>query len=578
MDHPVRKGQAELRAVQAESRALCGVVCILSLFVNLLMLTGPLYLLNVYDRVLNARSVETLVALTGLMALLFAIMGVLDHVRSRIMARIGARFQTRLDGRVFDAVLRSSSLQRASPAAATGLADLEAVQRLITSPALMAVFDLPWVPLFFAGICIFHPLMGVLAAAGIVVLICLAMLNRACSRMPLQAANAASVVAERIGGQIRAERDTVQALGMRHRACAHWQEPRTAALAASISAADTAGSYGAVTRSFRLFLQSAMLGLGAYLVLQGQLSPGAMIAASILLGRTLAPVETIMGQWGLFQRGREGWRNLAALLGHLPPDKGRTGLPRPQARLNAEHVSVVPPGESHAVLRMISFDILPGQAVGVIGPSGAGKSTLARALTGVWQPVAGQIRLGGAALDQYDPDVLGQHIGYLPQRMALFDGTVRDNIARLTQPPDDAKVVQAAQKAAAHDMILTLSDGYDTMINADGKSLSGGQIQRIGLARALYGDPIMLVLDEPNASLDHDGTCALNRAVRDFKAAGGIVLIMAHRPAAIQECDLLLVIDKGMRRAFGPRDKVLAEMVRTQGQPTDRLAKAAGMA
>ena len=567
-----------MRAVQAESRALYGVVCILSLFVNLLMLTGPLYLLNVYDRVLNARSVETLVALTGLMALLFAIMGVLDHVRNRIMARIGARFQTRLDGRVFDAVLRSSSLQRASPAAATGLADLEAVQRLITSPALMAAFDLPWVPLFFVGICIFHPLMGVLAAAGIVVPICLAMLNRACSRMPLRAANAASVVAERIGGRIRAESDAVQALGMRHRACAHWQQPRTAALAASISAADTVGSYGAVTRSFRLFLQSAMLGLGAYLVLQGQLSPGAMIAASILLGRTLAPVETIMGQWALFQRGREGWRNLAALLGHLPPDKGRTGLPRPQARLRAEQVSVAPPGESHAVLRMISFDILPGQAVGVIGPSGAGKSTLARALTGVWQPVAGQIRLGGAALDQYDPDVLGQHIGYLPQRMQLFDGTVRDNIARLTQPPDDAKVVQAAQKAAAHDMILTLPDGYDTMISADGKSLSGGQIQRIGLARALYGDPVMLVLDEPNASLDHEGSCALNRAIRDFKAAGGIVLIIAHRPDAIQECDLLLVIEKGMRRAFGPRDKVLAEMVQTHGQPRDMLAKAAGMA
>jgi PrtD family type I secretion system ABC transporter len=565
-ENPAAQGHAELRSARRESRLVYWIVGIFSFFVNLLMLTGPLYMLNVYDRVLNSRSVETLIALTVLVAFLYGMMGILDYVRGRVMARVGARFQARLDRRVFAAVMRATTLQRAPREAATGLRDLEAVQRLITSPALMAVFDLPWAPLFFLGIFIFHPLMGLLAVCGALVLVVVAVLNQITTRAPLAQANAASFASEQLGSQIRQESEIVHSLGMREAAFDRWQVARNASLDASIGASDAVGSYTALTKAFRLFLQSAMLGLGAYLVLQGELSPGAMIAGSILLGRALSPIEMIVGQWAVFQRGREGWGNLASLLGQITPEETRTRLPKPKARLSAEQVTVVPPGETMAALRMISFDVLPGQAVGVIGTSGAGKSTLARALTGVWHPAGGQIRLDSAALDQYDPGVLGQHIGYLPQRMQLFDGTIKDNIARMTMVPDDAAVVLAAQKAAAHDMILKLPDGYDTRVSATTGRLSGGQIQRIGLARALYGDPVVLVLDEPNSNLDNDGSLALNAAIRAFKAAGGIVFIMAHRPAAIQECNLLLVIDNGMRRAFGPKDEVLAEMVQNHAQ------------
>ncbi|ARU02221.1 type I secretion system permease/ATPase [Yoonia vestfoldensis] len=570
-------GQAELRGAWRDSRLLYWVVGIFSFFVNLLMLTGPLYMLNVYDRVLHARSVETLVALTVLVAFLYGVMGLLDYVRGRVMARVGARFQARLDRRVFAAVMAATTQHRAPRAAATGLRDLESVQRLITSPALMALFDLPWAPLFFFGIFIFHPLMGLLAICGALVLVVVAVLNQISTRAPLAQANAASFTSDQMGNQIRQESEMVHALGMRGAAFDRWQLARNAALDASIGASDAAGSYTALTKTFRLFLQSAMLGLGAYLVLLGQLSPGAMIAGSILLGRALAPVEMIVGQWAIFQRGREGWGNLAVLLGQVTPEAARTRLPKPKARLRAEQITIIPPGESVAALRMVSFDLGAGQAVGVIGTSGAGKSTLARALTGVWQPAGGQIRLDGAALDQYDPDVLGQHIGYLPQRVQLFDGTIKDNIARMAMLPDDAAVVLAAQKAAAHDMILTLPDGYDTRVSATSGRLSGGQIQRIGLARALYGNPVVLVLDEPNSNLDNDGSLALNAAIRAFKAAGGIVFIMAHRPAAIQECDLLLVIDGGMRRAFGPKDKVLADMVQNHAQITRATAQSGGV-
>ena len=309
------QGRAELRAAIRESAPLCWIVGAFSFFVNLLMLTGPLYMLNVYDRVLNARSVETLIALTVLVAFLYAVMAVLDYIRGRVMARVGARFQTRLDRRVFAAVMRATTLQRAPRQAATGLRDLESVQRLITAPALMAVFDLPWAPLFFLGIFIFHPLMGLLAICGALVLVVIAVLNQITTSASLAQANAASFAADQLGSQIRQESEMIHALGMRSAAFDRWQVARDGALGASIGASDAAGSYAALTKAFRLFVQSAMLGLGAYLVLQGQLSPGAMIAASILLGRALAPIEMIVGQWAVFQRGRDGWGNLGCCLG-----------------------------------------------------------------------------------------------------------------------------------------------------------------------------------------------------------------------------------------------------------------------
>ena len=577
MDEIKTKGEAELIEARNESRNLYWMVAIFSFFVNLLMLTGPLYMLNVYDRVLSSRSFETLLALSVLVGFLYGMMGILDFVRGRVMGRVGARFQARMDRRVFGAVLKATTLNRAPREAATGLRDLEATQRLITSPALMAVFDLPFVPLFFWGIFIFHPGLGLLALGGGVVLIAVALFNQMTTRKPLEDANAASFASEQLGTQIRSESEMVHSLGMRDAAFDRWQIARGKSLDATISAADRSGTFTAMTKSFRLFLQSAMLGLGAYLVLIDQLSPGAMIAGSILLGRALAPIEMIVGQWATFQRGREGWRKLAVLLGSVGIEDQRMQLPKPKARLLADQVTVVPPGEKQASLRLISFDVKPGMAVGVIGTSGAGKSTLARVLTGVWQPAGGKIRLDGAALDQYEPDVLGQHIGYLPQRVQLFDGTIKENIARMSLQPDDAAVVAASKKAAAHEMILKLPDGYDTRVSSNTGRLSGGQIQRLGLARAMYGNPVVLVLDEPNSNLDNDGSAALNKAIKTLKSEGKIVFIMAHRPAAIQECDMLLVIEGGARKAFGPKDQVLAEMVKNHKEIKQSAGKTGGV-
>ena len=570
-------GREELLTARKESRALYWAVGIFSFFVNLLMLTGPLYMLNVYDRVLGSRSLETLLALSVLVAFLYGMMGILDYARGRVMGRVGARFQARLDRRVFGAVLKATTLNRAPREAATGMRDLESVQRLITSPALMAVFDIPWTPIFILGIFIFHPTMGYLALGGGAILLTIAILNQVLSRRPLVTANATAFKSEALGAEIRAESEMVHSLGMRRSAFDRWQVAREASLNATVSATDTSGTFTSLTKAFRLFLQSAMLGLGAYLVLQEELTPGAMIAGSILLGRALAPIELMVGQWAVFQKAREGWHNLSTLLRLIPEEEERTALPTPEARIKVQQLTIVPPGEQTASLRTISFDVEPGHAVGVIGTSGSGKSTLARALTGVWRPAGGKIRLDGAALDQYDPDILGQHIGYLPQRVHLFDGTVKENIARMSMSPEDDAVVSAAQKADAHDMILQLPDGYDTLVSSHGGRLSGGQIQRIGLARAMYGDPVVLVLDEPNSNLDNDGSTALNKAIKQAKAAGKIVFIMAHRPAAIQECDLLLVVENGGLRAFGPKDKVLKDMVKNHEESAQSTGKAGGV-
>ena len=354
----------------------------------------------------------------------------------------------------------------------------------------------------------------------------------------------------------------VQAMGMRDAAFGRWQMARGAALTSQLRATDVGGTFTSLTKTLRLFLQSAMLGLGAYLVLQNQMTAGAMIAGSILLGRALAPVELPLNQWPGVQRGRAGWDKLAELLGAVSVEPEHTELPQPAAKLVAKGLTVVPPGDKQAALKSVNFVVEPGQAVGVIGPSGAGISTLARTLTGVWPPAGGSIRLDSAALEHYGTETLGRHIGYLPQRVQLFDGTIAENIARLSLAPDDAKVVAAAQKAAAHEMILELPNGYDTRIATGQVRLSGGQMQRIGLARALYDDPVIVVLDEPNSNLDNVGSQALNQAIRQMKKEGRSVLIMAHRPNAIQECDTLLVLDGGMRMAYGPKDEVLAGMVK----------------
>ena len=557
-----KRGRLELFAAQSGQAPLLWATLAFSTAINLLQLTGPLYMMQVYDRVLGSQSEATLVALTGLITGLFVIMGVLEHVRARVLARVGAKVQDRLDRRVFSAAMQRLTVVPNDPNALAAQRDLEAVQRLWASSTLIAVFDVPWTPLFILAISIFHPALGILALFGGAFLVTVTILNQKMTAKPQARVNGLTMQAERVSDMIKLEAEPVQALGMTGAAFDRWQQSRAAALKESIDAGDLAGKFASVSKTFRLFLQSAMLGLGAWYVLQGEMTGGAMIAASILMGRALQPIEMAVGQWPIISRAIEGYERLSILL-TLSPEKPRPmELPRPRAVLEVQNLTVVPPAEQQAVLRMVSFTLNPGQALGVIGPSGAGKSTLARALIGVWQPSAGKVRLDGASLEQYETDILGSYFGYLPQRVGLFEGTIGENIARLQPNPNPDAIVSAAKRAAAHDMILRLPDGYDTKVSALGGRLSGGQIQRIGLARALYGDPVILVLDEPNSNLDNDGTLALNAAIRSTKEAGGAVLIMAHRPAAIQECDLLLVIEDGTRRAFGPRDQVLREMVK----------------
>ena len=554
-------GVAELQAARNQGRSLILWAIIFSVFVNLLMLTGPLYMLQVYDRVLSSRSVETLVALTILVAALYTLMGVLDYARGRIMARVGARFQTALDIRVFEATLRRSIDPRERLVATGAQRDLDAVRDLFSSPVLLSLMDIPWTPIFIAAIFLFHPMLGWLAVVGGAVIVLTAVLNQVLTARRVRAAQMSTQAAQSFAEEARNSREVVLSQGMRDTMQTRYLDLRDAALEASTSANDWTGSFSAFTKSFRLFLQSAMLGAGAYFVLLGELTPGAMIAGSILLGRALAPVEQAMGRWPVLQRGRAGWQALGKYLQVVPMMTPRTALPTPHARLKAKGLTVIPPGERVPVLRNISFTMEPGQALGVIGRSGSGKSTLARALAGFWPIAAGEVRLGGATLDQYDPDSLGHHIGYLPQSVTLFSGTVAQNIARMSDTPDDALVVEAAQSANAHEMIMQLPNGYDTQLDGTENQLSGGQRQRIALARALYGNPIFLILDEPNSMLDADGSAALNAALRKMKEQGKIVMVLTHRPQAIAECDQLMVLNKGVIVALGPRDEVLDKTV-----------------
>nr|WP_246301820.1 type I secretion system permease/ATPase [Rhizobium rhizolycopersici] len=555
-----------MRAALKDSKQAFWAMGLFSFFVNLLVLTGPLFMLQIYDRVLASRSEATLVALTGLIVGLFAIMGVLDHIRSRLAARVGAKFQARFDKRVFDAVLDRTTLHSRGISTLTGMRDLDAIQKVLSSPAVFTVFDIPWTPFFLFVIFMFHPWMGLLGVVGGLILITLTWLNQNGTKGDQERAMVSGRQSDEMTQTLQKESDTVRALGMRRSVGHRWQMLRDRALEANIRYSDSNGFYAISSKTFRVFLQSAILALGAYLVLQNQITAGAMIASSIIIGRALAPIEGAIGQWALVQRAFQGWKQLSELLAKVPEEEGRTALPKPRAILEVNQVTAIPPGEKVATLRMLSLELGPGQALGVIGQSASGKSTLARILTGIWPPAGGNARLDGASLEQYGFDGLAEHVGYLPQDVVLFEGTVAENIARMEINPDAEKVVAAAKKAGAHDMILRLPDGYDTRLPATGARLSGGQKQRIGLARALYGDPVLVVLDEPNSNLDAEGSLAVNLAIRNLKAEGKSVVIMAHRPAAIEECDLILILENGQRLAFGPRDEVLRAHLRNHAQ------------
>ncbi|WP_325166410.1 type I secretion system permease/ATPase [Thermohalobaculum xanthum] len=559
-------GRDELRAALARFRGHFAAVGVFSAFVNLLMLTGPLFMLQVYDRVLSSRSEATLVALIVLITILFGFMGVLDYLRGRVLSRVGAAFQSTFDSRVFTAALRRAVAPQERARPNTAARDLDALRQILSGPAPFALFDVPWVPIYLGAIFLFHTYLGWTAVAGGLILVALTALNQMRSRAATEQSQMSASIADALGEQLRQNAEAVQGLGMTRAGLARWKGMREEALEAQIVASDCTATYSTAAKTLRFYLQSLMLGMGAYLVLQQEISPGMMIAASILMGRALAPIDQAIGQWPLAQRALLGWRQLSKLLEKSPPEAVKTRLPAPKGHVEVNGVAVVAPGESVPVLRGITFRLEPGQALGVIGPSGAGKTTLAKVLAGVWPAAAGKVRIDGAALDQWNTDELGQHIGYLPQEVGLLPGTVAQNIARLSLQPNDEAVIEAAQRAGAHDLLLALVQGYDTEIGAGGQRLSGGQRQRVALARAFYGDPAVLILDEPNANLDAQGEQALVTSIREAKARGRSVIVMAHRPSAIAACDLLLVIDKGQQVDLGPRDEVLRRRTKNHEQ------------
>lgn len=527
-----------------------------SAFVNLLTLTGPLFSIQVYDRVLASRSQETLAALVLLAGFMFLMLFLLDTARAWVMTRVAARIQSGLDERLFDLVLSRPGAGDTGP-----LRDLEAVQRALGAPVVLAAMDLPWVPIFLLAIFALHPLLGMLALIGGTLLLALSWTQgRLLSRSAIEATSGA-ISADLFARQCAAADGAVRALGMGSGSQARWGALRHRGLVASVALADGMALAAAAGKTFRLFLQSVMLAAGAWLVIGERISGGAMFAASILMGRAFAPIEGLIAGWPVAQRGIAGWRALVNLLEGTPPLAARHALPAPTHNLAVTELTLTPPGATRPGLKSLSFQLSAGQLLGVVGPSGSGKSTLMRAIAGVWAASEGSIRFDGAALDQYPPAVLGRAMGYLPQSMRLFDGTVAENIARLDKEPGSEAVMAAARAASLHELILTLPNGYDTPLSAGGGGLSGGQIQRIGLARAFYGTPWLLVLDEPESGLDADGQAALIRALRAHRARGGSAILSAHRMQILRGCDLILTLEDGCCRAFGPREKVLADMV-----------------
>nr|WP_242479250.1 type I secretion system permease/ATPase [Lamprobacter modestohalophilus] len=531
-----------------------------SLFINMLMLLPAIYMLQVYDRVLSSSSISTLVALTVLVVALYMVMGLLEIARSWLLVRVSAGLDMRLNERLFTAMF-DSGLATGRGSGAQPISDLTSLRQFLTGQGLFAFFDTPWIPIYLAVIFLLHPLLGWFAVAGLVVIVTLAVINELATRKPLTESNTlAASNLNAVNGHLR-NAEALEAMGMLGNVHRRWMERHVEMLKLQARASDRAGVLANTSKSFRIMLQSLILGLGAYLAVLQEITPGAMIAGSILLGRALAPVDLLIGSWKQFLAARSSYTRLRGLLQAIPARMRRMRLPAPKGHLKAEQLVVVPPGGTVPVLRGVSFDVAAGETVGIIGPSAAGKSTLARAVLGVWPAASGAMRLDGAAITDWNRDELGPNIGYLPQDVELMEGTVSENIARFGEV-DPRSVVTAAQKAGVHEMILRLPKGYDTPIGQGGAVLSGGQRQRVGLARALYGSPCLVVLDEPNSNLDDHGEAALVAALSHLKRSQATVMVITHRPNLLHHVDRIMVLREGLIQMFGPRDQVLAEFAR----------------
>ena len=563
------------RAMAACRRAWVGVG-VFSAFLNMLMLSVPLYMMQLYDRVLATRNVDTLLALTVMVAAALVILGLLDALRGRVMTRVGGWLDREMGGPVLSGAV-ADALRAGGGVSAQGLRDLATVRGYIGGPAVTPLFDAPWAPVFLAIIFLIHPVLGWIGLGGAVMLFVCAVLNDLATRKKLTEANGASARALNAADTVIRNADVIAAMGMLPNLMGRWREAGARGHQLMTSATDASGSISAVARVTRFGLQVAMLGVGAYLVILNEMSPGAMIAGAIILARGLAPLEQLINSWRFFTGARTAYRRLQELVARAPPMAESTTLPRPVGRIDVERVSYVPPGVREPVIRQASFHLDGGEVLGVVGPSGAGKTTLVRLIVGSLPPTAGHVRLDGADVRAWPDADRGRHVGYLPQNVELFAGTVRDNIARMGEAGDE-DVVAAAKLAGAHETVLRLPNGYDTRIGAGGVPISGGQHQRIGLARAVFGNPALLVLDEPNAHLDAEGEQALVETVVGMRERGATIILIAQRAGIMVQVDKMLVLQAGAITGFGPRDEVLGKLRRPATPPPAPPRAVAGQA
>jgi len=537
-----------------------------SLVINLLMLTPTIYMLQLYDRVLSSRSLETLVMLTLIVIAIFATQGALEWVRSQILVRVSTKLETLLNKRLFVIAYKQSLYSGGQNASAQPLDDLTSLRQFLTGNGLFAFFDAPWLPIYIALMFMFHPYYGWVAIFAAIVLTVLAIINEKITHSVLAEANGLAAQGRALVNKNLRNAEVIESMGMLENIHARWLKGSEKVLFLQGIASSRAGLLTSMSKTLRMLFQSLVLGLGAYLAIQQEISPGLMIAGSILLGRALAPIDLMIGSWKGFVLARAQYSRLNELLTQIPEDKETMELPAPKGKLSVEQVVIVPPGAKTPVIKGISLEIEAGDSVGVVGPSGAGKSTLVRALLGIWPAANGKIRLDGADIFSWNRMELGPYIGYLPQDIELFEGTISENIARFGDV-DSTKVVAAAQMSDVHELILRLPEGYDTVIGAGGGNLSGGQRQRIGLARALYGIPKLVILDEPNSNLDEVGEKALALALANLKAAGTTAIVVTHRNNILGSVDKLLMLNDGVILGYGPRDEVLAQIQKNQKPP-----------
>jgi PrtD family type I secretion system ABC transporter len=557
----------ELAGALSACRRAFLAIALFSGMSNILMLTGALFMLEVYDRVLPSRSVPTLVALLILVAGLYAAQGVIDTIRSRILVRVGNSLDEAMSMRVYDAIVRLPLKTGSKGEGAQPIRDLDTVRGFLSGIGPIALFDLPWMPVYLVICFLFHPYIGLTALLGAIILITITVITELTTRRPTRSATQFAVARNALMEASRRNAEAITAMGMVGRIAQRWNELNRRYLVASQRASDIAGGLGAMSKVLRLMLQSAILAVGAWLVINQQSTAGIIIAGSILGGRALAPIDLAIANWRGFIAARQGWQRLSRLLSHLPPQVAPMPLQPPARTLIVQNAAVTAPGGQKIICQDVNFTLTSGKALGVIGPTASGKSSLARMLVGVWSPVRGTVRLDGASIEQWAPEALGRHIGYLPQDVELFPGNVAQNIARFEDPPHPEAVLAAAQAAGVHDLIVNLPEGYETSVGDNGNALSAGQAQRIALARALYRDPFLVVLDEPNSNLDAEGDEALTQAILGIRARGGIAVVVAHRPSAIAGVDYILVMAKGRQQQFGLKEEILNRVIQAPTPP-----------